>query len=107
MPNPAGQNQFRGREPAYGAKKNLSTLTRSAPLSGAPVPDAAKQAQRRAVKASQGGGRQVVPSTAPPPPVQPTYYAQIAAIYQELAAQTNDPTVQEYAARAQAQARQQ
>ena len=105
MPNPAGTNQFKGREPAYGAVKQLGTLTRQAPLSGAPVPDRAKQAQRRAVHRTPPQASVSAPQ-APLPPAAPSYHAQLAVVYQELAAHTSDPVVHEYALLAARQAAQ-
>lgn len=86
--------------------KKLQTLTKAAPISGAPTPaiNAPQQAQRQAVR---GRRPQQAPPLAAPvgaSPPQPSYHAQIAAIFTQLAQETNDPLIQEYAARAQAQA---
>jgi hypothetical protein len=105
MPNPAGTNQLKGREPAYGAVKQLGTLTREAPMSGAPVSsiNAPKRAQRRAVKGS-GSAQSPEEAMPAPPALQPSYRAQIAVLYQQVAQLTDDPQVHEYALLAQKQA---
>jgi hypothetical protein len=70
-------------------------------MSGAPVGlNAPKQAQRKAVKGSQPAPEPI--GTAPS--TNPSYHAQIAAVYQTLAGYTDDPLVHEYAMLAQQQA---
>lgn len=102
MANPGGTNQFGGfsKERPYGAVGRLQRLSKAAPMSGTPVLNAPKQAQRKAVRGRPS------PEAAPlaPPPVQPTYKAQLAAVWGELSGYTQDALVQEYAAIAARQA---
>ena len=98
MPNPSGANNM---NPQYGDVKKLQTLTRSAPMSGAPIPtNAPQRAQRKAVR----GGAKATPAQQGPPPQPPTgvpYVTQLAMEWAQLAAEIpDDPLVAEYAARA-------
>ena len=88
MSNTGGGNQFGNfqLQPAYGDVAKQSQLTRSAPMSGAPVP--ALNAPRRAQRQTQKPRRQPVaaaqeaqqpPPTVPPPAPQ-VIYQQIAQI---------------------------
>jgi hypothetical protein len=107
--NPDGKNQWGGfsNEAAYGAKKRLQELSKSAPISGAPVAASALNAPRRSQKQAVEGaapGPVAAPATMPlpaAPPEEPV--AQTSAqIWAELAAHPEaSDLVKEYAARAQ------
>lgn len=87
MPNPYGINPFQP-QPKYGEVKKQNDLTKSAPMSGAPVPavTAPQTAQSRAVNPPQ---RRVSPSKpqgggqgSPPP-----YEEELALTWAEIASQ--------------------
>ena len=99
MSNPGGMNQFQ-RESPYGAVKKMTRLTREAPISGAPTPgaNAPQRAQRRAVRGRQPAAPPPQPQQAQPPQLSDD--AVRAEVWRQISAYTEDPLVQEYAARA-------
>lgn len=99
--NPGGVNSFNhwAPEPAYGQVSQADRLKKAYPVPG--VPDAGKQAQRRAVKGGRGTQTQVAAPTIPAPQgqVPPEQFSAMA--WQEIAASSGaSPLVKEIAARA-------
>lgn len=92
MPNASGANQFQ-KQPAYGDIKRLTTLTKSAPISGAPALNAPKRAQRQATRGRPSG--QAMPP-APVPPTTTPYATELALVYQELARHAPDDDLLRY-----------
>lgn len=109
MANPAGKNQL---APAYGEVKRMNELTRSAPISGAPISGRAIDTARRVSKQAQRAQPQSVsaagPSTAAPAATIPQsvpYRVQLAMIWREIAATPGaSPQVQELADQAEKEA---
>ena len=84
--NPTGVNSFDhfSQEPAYGKVSQADRLKKAYPVPG--VPDAGKQAQRRAVKGGGGAQAQQAQPAAPAPQgqVPPQQFAAMA--WKEIAA---------------------
>lgn len=109
-PNPSGANQL-GAAPAYGQIKKQTQLAREAPMSGAPLAASATEAPRRASRQARRRSRAAagpVPTNedlaaaAATPPVQPDYHAQLASVWQQVAAVPGaSQLVNEYAQEAQ------
>jgi hypothetical protein len=101
--NPSGVNSFDrfGPEPAYGQVSQADRLKKAYPVPG--VPDAGKQAQRRAVKGGGGAQAQVAPAApAPQGQVPPQQFAAMA--WAEIAQSPGaSPLVRQIAARANGQ----
>lgn len=99
--NPTGVNSFDrfAPEPAYGQISQADRLKKAYPVPG--VPDAGKQAQRRAVKGGRGAQTQMAAPAIPAPQgqVPPQQFAAMA--WQEIASAPGaSPLVKEIAARA-------
>jgi hypothetical protein len=84
MPNPQGINPFQP-QPKYGEVKKQETLTKSAPMSGAPVPavTAPQKAQSRAVQGRVSPPKAPKASGGTPLP----YEEELVLTWQEIAAQ--------------------
>jgi len=90
MANPSGTNQFGGfsDEQAYGAIKRQSTLTREAPMSGAPVATHATETPRRAKRQGASTAGHPAEAGAPAPPLEPRPEMTLRTIFQAWA---NEP----------------
>jgi hypothetical protein len=80
----------------YGDVQKQKTLSRAAPMSGAPIAtNAPQQAQRKAVR---GNKQQQAEPMAPAPPTQVPYATQLAMEWQQLASEIpDDPLIAYYA----------
>lgn len=84
MANPTGVNQVFNPEQAYGEVKRLQELTRSAPVSGAPVAGRALNTPQRAQRSATRG--EAAPPAPPPlPPSIPDAPVTKAQTWAELA----------------------
>ena len=100
--NPGGSNQFGSYQiqPPFGDVKRQTELTRSAPMSGAPVAGRALGAPRAASRATQTRKGAVAAQTpltgnVTPPPLPPP---SVATLWQRIAAIPGiSPLAQEYA----------
>lgn len=108
MPNPSGTNQFQS-EPAYGAKKVLDQLSRSAVMAGNQGATSAIETPRRAKRKAARGQRENGPVPAGMEPMAPVpaaaqqetpelpYDVRILAVWEEIAANPDaSPLAKEY-----------
>jgi len=108
MANPGGKNSpvhFNGlvqNPPVYGDKARQGDLQRTAPLAGGGAASALNAPRRAGSQAKSGSTPVAAPVSSPSPGPQPTYRAQLAQTWAEIAAVPGaSPLVQQLAQEAQ------
>ena len=104
--NPSGVNSFNhfAPEPAYGMKTQEAQLEQAAPLPANPAINAPKRGAKKVTRGARPQQAQPEPMVAPPsmdPAQAPSQQAQLAAVWQQIAAIPGaSPLVQTVAAQA-------
>ena len=108
MANPGGKNSpvhFNGlvqNPPVYGDKARQGDLQRTVPLAGGGAASALNAPRRAGSQAKSGPTPKAAPVSSPSPGLQPTYQAQLAQTWAEIAAVPGaSPLVQQLAQEAQ------